>query len=279
MKLIQIFLQIEKSIIAGEFSLPALPAIALKVRKAVQDPEMDLVNLAAVVKLDPSFTAYLINLANSPVYRGVVDIDSVEMALGRMGMESTRNSAMIFAVRSLFKTKDQSCKKLLNLIWKQSCRVSALSFVIAKKLETVDPEKASIAGLLHNIGIIPVLMKLVEQGETEESIINHWQEITIFSRKISLRILSYWGLDEDLKAVVTNVEEWEKSHYEPVVNLVNLALWHAYLGSAKFKTLPQLDLLGYFQINPMLELDASESLLFIKESNDEIKQMMQALNG
>ncbi len=94
MKLTQIFLQIEKEIVAGKFSLPALPAIALEVRKAVQDPLMDLVKLAKVVSLDPSFTAYLINLANSPIYRGVGNIDSIPMALGRMGMESTRNIAM-----------------------------------------------------------------------------------------------------------------------------------------------------------------------------------------
>jgi HD-like signal output (HDOD) protein len=279
MKLIKIFLQIEKSIIAGDFTLPALPAIALKVRKAVQEPLTDLTKLASVVKLDSSFTAYLINLANSPIYRGIASIDSVQMALGRMGMESTRNTAMIFAVRSLFTTNNKTCKKLLNLVWKQSCRVSALSFVMAKNLKTVNPEKASIAGLLHNIGMIPVLMRLVEQGESEETIIESWEEIIHFSRKISARVLSHWGLDDDLKAVVKNIEEWGSAHDEPLVNLINLALWHNYLGTAKFKTLPHLDLLGYFQVNPMLELDASESLLFIKESNDEIKQMMQALNG
>ncbi len=279
MKLTQIFLQIEKEIIANTFILPALPAIALKVRKAVKDPLMDLVKLADVVSLDPAFTSYLVNLANSPIYRGIDPIDSVQLALGRMGMESTRNSAMIFAIRSLFKTKNTLCKKLLNLVWKQSCRVSALSYVIAKNLKSSDSERASIAGLLHNIGMIPVIIKLVERGESEENILKEWQTISDFSSKVSVRVLSVWGLEDDLKSVSRGIGEWESSHSETLVDLVNLALWHSYLGTAKFKTLPKLNLLGYFKNFPMLELDVDESLLFIQQSELEIKQIMQLLNG
>ncbi len=279
MKLIQILLQVEKAIVAGKFSLPALPVIALQVRKAVKDPLMDLSKLAKVVSLDPSFTAYLINLANSPIYRGVGTIDSIPMALGRMGMESTRNSAMVFAIRSLFKTKDQLCKKLLNIVWAQSCRVSALSYVIAENLKTADPERASIAGLLHNVGLIPVLMKLVEQGESEKNIIEQWEDIASFSRKISVRVITYWRLGDDLKAVSKGVGDWEVCHKEPLVDLINLAIWHSYLGRPEFRHLPNIETLGYFENRPMLELDAAASFLFIKQSHQEIKQMMQALNG
>lgn len=279
MKLIQILLQVEKAIVAGKFTLPALPAIALQVRKAVKDPLMDLSKLAKVVSLDPSFTAYLISLANSPIYRGVGNIDSIPMALGRMGMESTRNSAMIFAIRSLFKTKDQLCKKLLNLVWAQSCRVSALSYVIAENLKTAEPERASIAGLLHNVGLIPVLMKLVEQGESEQNIIGQWDDISRFSRKISVRVIAFWGLEDDLKAVTKGVGDWSVCHQESLVDLINLAIWHSYLGRAEFKKLPRLETLGYFRNNPLLELDAGESLLFIKQSHQEIQQMMHVING
>ena len=279
MKLIQILLQVEKAIVAGKFSLPALPVIALQVRNAVRDPLMDLSKLAKVVSLDPSFTAYLIKLANSPIYRGVGTIDSIPMALGRMGMESARNSAMIFAIRSLFKTKDKLCKKLLNTVWVQSCRVSALSYVIAENLKTADPERASIAGLLHNVGLIPVLMKLVEQGESEKDIIEQWQDIASFSRKISVRVIAYWRLGDDLKAVTKGVGDWGVCHEEPLVDLINLAIWHSYLGRPEFKQLPNIETLGYFENRRMLELDAGESFLFIKQSHQEIKQMMQSFNG
>jgi len=279
MKLIRIFLQIEKDILEGNFNLPALPAIAFKVRKAVKDPMMDLNKLASVVSLDPSFTAYLINLANSPLYRGVGRIETVPLALSRMGMQSTRTSALVFAIRSLFSTQDRLTKKLLSHVWKRACRVSALAFVIADNLKSVDPERASIAGLLHNVGMIPVIIKLVEQGENEQEILKYWQKITIFSKKIGVRAISTWGLKDDLRQVAAGIMEWEQNHDEPLVDLVNLAIWHSYLGTTEFKKMPSLDRLAYFKKNPMLSLDKGESLLFVKESQQEIKQMMQSLNG
>ncbi len=278
MKLVQVFLQIEKDIIAGTLIMPALPAIALKVRKAVKEPNMDLVQLAKIVSLDPSFTAYLISLSNSPMYRGVGRIDSVPVALGRMGMESTKTSALIFSIRSLFKTNDKVSKNLLNRIWKNACGVSALAFVIAKKLKTVDPERASIAGLLHNVGMIPVVLKLVSQGTSEDEILEKWQEIFKFSRKIAVRVLANWGMEDEMKLVAAKVLEWEAESDNPLVDHINLALWHSYLGTSFFKVLPRMDHLNYFKINPILELKDG-SLLFVRESKQEIEQMMQAING
>jgi len=278
LKLVQVFLQIEKDIIAGTLIMPALPAIALKVRKAVKEPNMDLVQLAKIVSLDPSFTAYLISLSNSPMYRGVGRIDSVPVALGRMGMESTKTSALIFSIRSLFKTNDKVSKNLLNRIWKNACGVSALAFVIAKKLKTVDPERASIAGLLHNVGMIPVVLKLVSQGTSEDEILEKWQEIFKFSRKIAVRVLANWGMEDEMKLVAAKVLEWEAESDNPLVDHINLALWHSYLGTSFFKVLPRMDHLNYFKINPILELKDG-SLLFVRESKQEIEQMMQAING
>ncbi len=278
MKLVSVFLQIEKEISLGTLSMPALPAIALKVRKAVKEPNMDLVQLARVVSLDSAFTAYLISLANSPMYRGVDKIESVPVALGRIGMEATKTSSLIFAIRSLFKTKQKASKLLLNKVWRESCSVSALAFVMAKTLKTADPEKASIAGLLHNVGMIPVILKLISMGETEKDIIENWRNIFKFSRKIALRILASWGMEDELKEVVSSVSNWQTVHQNSLVDIINLALWHSYLGTSLFETLPRLDKLGYFENNPILELDKG-SLLFVKESKDEVEHMMQALTG
>ena len=278
MKLVSVFLQIEKEISAGTLSMPALPSIALKVREAVKKPNMDLVQLAKIVSLDSAFTAYLISLANSPIYRGMDKIQSVPVALSRIGMEGTKSSVLIFAMRSLFTTKDKASKLLLNKVWRESCNVSALAYVMAKTLKIADPEKASIAGLLHNVGMIPVILKLVAMGETEKSIVENWQTILTFSRKIGLRILASWGMENELKGVVSKVMEWETAHENSLVDLINLALWHSYLGTRRFNSLPRLDKLGYFENNAMLELSKG-SLLFVNESRDEIQNMMLALKG
>lgn len=271
-------MQIEKEFVSGQFTIPALPTIALKVKQAVQDPNMDMAKLGQVVSLDPPFTAFLINIANSPLFRGVASIDSLPNALGRIGLESTRNSAMIFAVRSLLRTRDPLCKKLLTLVWKQSRQVAALSFVIAKHGNTLDPNRALVAGMFHNVGMIPLLVKLTQQKHSEQEIMDNWSEITTTSKNIGARVLAHWGLEGDLIAVSKGARAWKIMHQEPLVDLVNLAIWHNLLGKAEFKDVPKLQELGYFQSHPLLETDASESLLFIKQAKQELEKMTQALN-
>lgn len=278
MNLITILLQIEKEFVSGEFTIPALPAIALKVKEAVQDPNMDMNKLGKVVSLDPSFTEFLIGIANSPLFRGVATINSVPTALGRIGLEPTRNSAMIFAVRSLLRTKDPLCKKLLTYVWKQSCQIAAFSFVIANQLKTVDPNRALLAGLFQNIGMVPVLMKLADKKYTQQEILAEWGAISKLARRVTIRVLDHWNVEDDLKAVAKGVKKWTTSHDDTIVDLVNLAIWHSLLGKTEFKKLPKLEALGYFQTHPMLELDASQSLLFVKESKEELEQMTQALS-
>ncbi len=278
MKLIPILLQIEKEFVSGQFNIPALPTIALKVKQAVQDPNMDMAKLGAVVSLDPPFTAFLINIANSPLFRGVATIDSLPNAIGRIGLESTRNSAMIFAVRSLLRTRDPLCKKLLTLAWTQSRQVAALSFVIAQHTKSVDPNRALIAGMFHNVGMIPLLVKLAQQKHQQQDIMQNWSKITHTAKNIGARVLAHWGLESDLIAVAKGAREWTTSHDEPLVDLVNLAIWHNHLGKPEFKALPKLNELAYFQNHPLLETDASESLLFIKQAKQELDKMVQALN-
>ena len=278
MKLIPILLQIEKEFVSGQFSIPALPTIALKVKQAVQDPNMDMAKLGQVVSLDPPFTAFLINMANSPLFRGVANIDTLPNALGRIGLESTRNSAMIFAVRSLLRTRDPLCKKLLTLVWKQSRQVAALAFVIARHSKAADPNRALIAGMFHNVGMIPLLVKLTQQKHREKEIMDNWSQITRTANNIGARVLAYWGLEDDLIAVAKGARQWKLKQREPLVDLVNLAIWHSLIGRSEFKQLPRLQELNYFKKHPMLETDASESLLFVKEARQELEKMTQALN-
>jgi HD-like signal output (HDOD) protein len=45
--------------------LPTLPAIALRVRQASEDPDINLSKMAEVISKDPSLTARMIHIANT----------------------------------------------------------------------------------------------------------------------------------------------------------------------------------------------------------------------
>ena len=58
--------------------LPTLPAIALKLRRAADDPYIDLSAMADVVSQDPSLSARMIKISNSAYLGRSVKVTSTQ---------------------------------------------------------------------------------------------------------------------------------------------------------------------------------------------------------
>lgn len=70
--------------------LPSLPEVALKVRDAVDRDDISAAKLAAMIAEDAALAARLIQVANSPLYRGRTEITGLQMAITRMGYNTVR---------------------------------------------------------------------------------------------------------------------------------------------------------------------------------------------
>jgi len=57
--------------------LPTLPAVALKVRKAADNPDINLSAMADVVSQDPSLSARLVKIANSAYLGRSIKVTSI----------------------------------------------------------------------------------------------------------------------------------------------------------------------------------------------------------
>ena len=73
--------------------LPTLPAIALKVRKAADDPNVNLHHMADVVGQDPSLSARMVKIANSAYLGRAVKVTSTAQAVTRIGLSQVKNIA------------------------------------------------------------------------------------------------------------------------------------------------------------------------------------------
>jgi len=66
-------------------TLPSLPAIALKIIDAGNDPDIGNEDILAIISLDPSLSAKLLKVANSSLYsqpREVYNLNEAVMLLG-----------------------------------------------------------------------------------------------------------------------------------------------------------------------------------------------------
>ncbi|MDX1695215.1 MAG: HDOD domain-containing protein [Ketobacteraceae bacterium] len=139
------------------YRLPPMPAMATKIIQMVHDPAVSARQIASVVELDPSVSAQVIRYAASPYYGYQGKIDSIQTAITRvLGFDLVCNLALGIASSQAFNIPKEGPLGL-KMFWRHSLYSAILSQTIAKKLQgrfDVNPEKAYLCGLLHNIGVM-----------------------------------------------------------------------------------------------------------------------------
>lgn len=146
-------------------TLPTLPEAAVKIREAVDDEGASLQDIVQAVATDTALSARLIQIANSPMMRAQVIVDSLELAIKRLGLRMTRDISMALLAQQLFRAQSPEVARRLRDAWTHSVMVSAISHTLAKHYTTLDPGQALLAGLTHKIGHLPVLTKAEQYPE------------------------------------------------------------------------------------------------------------------
>ncbi len=152
--------QLREDIAANRIQLPTLPEVALRVREAVESEDSNAAAIAEIVTQDPALTARLLQVANSALYRGARAIDNVQMAVTRMGLKLVKNLVVSLAMRQMFQATSDALDHAFRRIWNDSVEVASIARVLATGVRGLEPEQAMLAGLIHNIGALPVLTKL-----------------------------------------------------------------------------------------------------------------------
>ena len=149
--------------------LPTLPEVALRVRDAVDDENASIGDIAKVIATDAALSARLIQVANSPLMRASKEIDSLDMAVNRLGMKLVRDMVISMVMEQMFQATSELTDKKLRQLWEHSMTVAAISHALAAQFTKLAPEQAMLAGLVHDIGALPILTKAEDYPELLEN--------------------------------------------------------------------------------------------------------------
>lgn len=185
----------------GSLVLPTLPEVALQVREVVDDPDVTAQGLAEIIVTDAALSARLLKVANSPLYRGRIAVESVQMAVSRLGLKMVRNLVTSLVMEQMFQATSNRLEKRLHELWVTSTEVSALSQVLAAKQPGIKTDEAMLAGLIHNIGVLPILMKAEECPELLQDSSMLDNIIANLHPRVGEAILKSWKFSEELIAV------------------------------------------------------------------------------
>lgn len=268
---------LNKFIASDNIVMPALPDVAMKLRQAMQK-DIGVADVVKIVTLDAAISAKLMQVANSPIYRTANPITTCLNAVNRIGLHSTKNIVTSISLRSLYRNQRNELNVLAQSYWKQSIRISALSYILAKLTKTCDPEEALLAGLTSNIGVIPFLKFADNQPDDQYDIGEVKAALPFVTGALSALILNKWDFPANMENIPLETQTWfmveqDKTEAE-LSDIVLLAKYHAQLGNGRSK-LPPITSLPSFAYLKNAELSPDKSLKILQDAKQQVAEAMR----
>ncbi len=276
----RLYLACYKYMQADKLALPTIPDVSFKIRRAINDDKANNSKIARVVQIDPTITARLIKISNSPLYRGRRKIESCPEALTRLGLKASQDIITAFAMKAVFKAKSPIIRKKMQDLWAHSSYVASISAVFAHKTPGFDPDRAMLAGLIHDIGIVPILAYADKQPDILEHPKDLADTVKQLRAEIGVQIIRKWDFPKDFEDVIINAENWYRKGGESAdyTDIVLISQLHSLIGKIDIKKMPKMDELPAYRKLVAGNLDADQSLNVLDQARDEIEQIRQMLS-
>ncbi len=214
-------------------SVPSLPGSATQAIQLLQDPDVDMEELARVIEYDPGLTANLLRLVNSPYFGTPRSASSVKEALVRLGTNDFFQLVVASAVAPMLRLAVKGYELPPDDLWEHSVAVAIGSGELAAVLGLTPPDHTFTAGLLHDIGKIllgtfvevdalPIMEIALEGGVPFE--VAEQQVLGIDHAEVGAFLLESWNLPPCIVEAV----QWHHMPEcfpgdSPVVDLIHIA--------------------------------------------------------
>ncbi len=258
---------------------PSFADLTTKIRKLMESSDQNIEHILRVIQVDPILSARLIRAANGPLYYGKEAVDSCNKAILRIGLIPAKSLCVSYLLQDAFSKdlKHSHIQKLAMQVWLHSVDVAAIAFVLAHIVKGFNAEQAMLAGLVHDIGALPVLYYadkfpgLLSNPAAVESTMRQLQG------EVGAILLKKWRFPPEFITVARESEQWQRqppsADYCDVVMVAQLhsAVGKKPEGTPRLFEVPALTRLHLTGLTPQ------HSLRVLDEAHQQIQKAKQLL--
>ncbi len=145
--------------------MPSLSTTFVKVLETCNDPLASANDLKQVISLDPVLTGRVLRLINSAYFSLNKPISSLTRAIIMLGINTVKNLALSFTILCNLNGRSSCQSFTTDDFWGHSLCVGvvARSMAALKGLTVVEQEEYFVAGLLHDLGKLPLYMQFPKE--------------------------------------------------------------------------------------------------------------------
>ena len=213
-------------------NMPSMPAILEPLLRYLNQPvdQLEVQKVVDMISNDESLTVRCLHLANSPLFCRWQAVDSVRGAIVALGLGRMIEVALACSFMKMLPEQIGGIEPVV--FWEHSLGCALVSRHLARQLNFPFTEKAYLAGLLHDFGVIAHVIILpkefaealqlarsmeipLHEAETEVMGINHTESGRILAER--------WRLAPELLAVIGDHHSPAKAEkHRGIVALVSL---------------------------------------------------------
>ncbi|MBN1931884.1 MAG: HDOD domain-containing protein [Desulfobacterales bacterium] len=216
--------------------MPSLSTTVTKVLEICNSSRTSPNDLNQVISLDPVLTGQVLRLINSAYYSLLSQATSLTRAIIMLGINTVKNLALSRAILNTLNGKNSCGSFSMDEFWTHSICVGVTARFLAtiKRIPLVEGGEYFVAGLLHDLGKIPLLNRFPEEYlqalelSKVEQIPLHQAEDEILGINHSLvggMIAERWQLSQIIYDALShhhNISQTRKKNHQ-IVTIVALA--------------------------------------------------------
>lgn len=192
-----------------------------RLRMLLLDPETDLQEIIKLIRLDSALTFHVVRMSNSVLFGMRDRTDSLDMAVGRVGLSEVFRLVGLAATRQLCQRDLLTYRLTASRLWENAVATAAAAELLGQRAGR-DPGLAYTAGLLRTLGRVILdgaAFGKTYPGEAEWPSVAEWEKKTfgMTASEVTTILLDHWRFPSELVDAITG-------HYHPLgVDGVNIS--------------------------------------------------------
>lgn len=225
-KIDQFLLEVKHAVATEELLLPSLPDVALKIKAECEKENTSADKIAEVISQDPAMTVRLLQTANSSLYRTRHSTDNIHMAITKLGLKLVRHLIMSLSMKQLYHASNDIIAERFRELWLASTKTAAIARLIALKHDHLDTEQAMLAGLIHNIGALPIILMAEDDDDLFDNPDALFKVIHKMQGEVGAYIFENWHFPQYMIDVASECYHFRRNHSGPAdyVDVIQAAL-------------------------------------------------------
>ncbi len=198
--------ELSRTILNQVDAFPALPATVSNVITITGNPESSAQDLMEAVLPDQAMCLTILKIANSAFFGLPRKVSTIDKAVMVLGFNEIRNIVLGKAVFNSFREAYRKNRELINIFWEHSFLTGLAAKIIAEDIK-ISPSEAFIAGLIHDIGKLAILVSLngdystVFESSSSHPVNAYLEEqelLSIGHDEVGYRLLKRWLFPKSL---------------------------------------------------------------------------------